>query len=213
MSTYVLSRSASFDRHVLGVLAPCARAALVRSTETLPPAPADVPSVVLVHARSFPTALERMLEGLVERADLAVGLAEDAPTLEGMLAVTGLGVQAYFNSYMADLHYQQMLRQVESGQTWFVPELLERALDVARTSLRFRGAEDPLAPLTPREREIALDVARGLSNREIAHGSGISERTVKSHLTRVFKKLGLKSRHALAIELRAEPPERLASIR
>jgi DNA-binding CsgD family transcriptional regulator len=48
--------------------------------------------------------------------------------------------------------------------------------------------------LTPRELEILELIALGLSNREIAERSGISENTVKSHSSRVFDKLGARRR-------------------
>jgi two-component system, NarL family, nitrate/nitrite response regulator NarL len=51
--------------------------------------------------------------------------------------------------------------------------------------------------LTPREREVALLVARGLSNKQVARELGVSSGTVKMHLHRVFQKLGAKSRSAL----------------
>jgi DNA-binding CsgD family transcriptional regulator len=51
--------------------------------------------------------------------------------------------------------------------------------------------------LTPREREVALLVARGLSNKLVARELGLSTGTVKQHLHRIFQKLGVRSRSAL----------------
>jgi DNA-binding NarL/FixJ family response regulator len=48
--------------------------------------------------------------------------------------------------------------------------------------------------LTPREYQIAMLVARGLSNREVARQLGISTGTVKLHMHHVIRKLGVKSR-------------------
>ena len=59
-----------------------------------------------------------------------------------------------------------------------------------------------LATLTPREREIALLVARGLSNAQIATRLGVTERTVKNRLTVVFHKLDVRSRVQLALWIR-----------
>jgi two-component system, NarL family, nitrate/nitrite response regulator NarL len=53
--------------------------------------------------------------------------------------------------------------------------------------------------LSPREREVALLVARGLSNKEVARQLGLSNGTVKIHLHRVFQKLGAKSRYRLIV--------------
>jgi DNA-binding NarL/FixJ family response regulator len=56
--------------------------------------------------------------------------------------------------------------------------------------------------LTRRERELAEHVADGLRNAEIGTRLGISEGTVKIHLNRIYRKLGLPSRVALALYLR-----------
>ncbi len=62
--------------------------------------------------------------------------------------------------------------------------------------------------LTPREREVALLVAQGLTNREIASELSISERTVATHVGRCLRKLGLGSRSRLAAWITEEeqPP-------
>ena len=48
--------------------------------------------------------------------------------------------------------------------------------------------------LSPREGEVALLVAGGLSNKQVAHELGISDGTVKIHMHSIFQKLGAKSR-------------------
>ena len=58
-----------------------------------------------------------------------------------------------------------------------------------------------LDELTKRERQVALAVADGLSNREIAERLSISERTVKARLTSVFQKLEVRDRVQLALLL------------
>jgi DNA-binding NarL/FixJ family response regulator len=57
----------------------------------------------------------------------------------------------------------------------------------------------PAGPLTPREREVAALVARGLSNRAIARELVITEATAERHLGNVYAKLGLASRAQLAV--------------
>lgn len=55
--------------------------------------------------------------------------------------------------------------------------------------------------LTRREQQIALAIANGRSNRDIASELGITEQTVKNHLTNIFGKVGVESRLQLALAL------------
>ncbi len=54
--------------------------------------------------------------------------------------------------------------------------------------------------LSPREREIALLVARGLSNKEVARELGVSHGTIKSHMHSILQKIGATSRYSLIVQ-------------
>lgn len=69
----------------------------------------------------------------------------------------------------------------------------------ARVVLGARRESAPTEPLTPREVEILSLVSGGLANKQIAHRLGISEKTVKAHLTTIFQRLGVSSRTEAAI--------------
>jgi DNA-binding NarL/FixJ family response regulator len=69
----------------------------------------------------------------------------------------------------------------------------------ARTILTARSAPDPLAGLSAREREVLELLVEGLPNKLIARRLGISEKTVKSHLTRVFREIGVTDRTQAAL--------------
>ena len=76
------------------------------------------------------------------------------------------------------------LRRIDDGET-VVDPIVSRLLGRQRR-------EDPLAELTPREREVLSLVAEGLSNRTIAERLFVTERTVEAHTKQVFLKLGLR---------------------
>ena len=65
----------------------------------------------------------------------------------------------------------------------------------------------PVLQLTPREREVAMHVARGSTNVEIAQALGITRRTVATHLERIYEHLGIHSRAALATLVGQSPTE------
>ncbi|WP_243093877.1 helix-turn-helix transcriptional regulator [Thermus thalpophilus] len=77
------------------------------------------------------------------------------------------------------------LKAVAQGEVWAERRKVAEAL------------EEPPPHLTLREKEVAALAALGLSNKEIAKELGISEKTVKAHLTLVFQKLGIKRRSEL----------------
>ena len=70
---------------------------------------------------------------------------------------------------------------------------------VARQLLTARAARSPGPSLTTREREVLELVRDGLANKQIARRLGISERTVKAHLTSVFSAIGVTDRTAAAL--------------
>jgi DNA-binding NarL/FixJ family response regulator len=75
------------------------------------------------------------------------------------------------------------------------------AAQLARRSLRTGGST--AESLTPRELDVLRGVARGLGNKQIGRELGLSPRTVQTHLTRVFAKLGVASRtEAVLVALR-----------
>jgi non-specific serine/threonine protein kinase len=78
-----------------------------------------------------------------------------------------------------------------------IDEAVRLVRPAGRLSANGRRARDGL-PLTAREREIALLVARGMTNKEIAKVLRISERTVDAHLEHMLNKLGYHSRSEIA---------------
>jgi len=90
------------------------------------------------------------------------------------------------------------IRTVASGDAVVAPSVTRRLLDAYAGRLpdlrSGPAAEYPVNSLTEREREILLEVARGLSNSEIATKLFVAEATVKTHLGRVLTKLDLRDR-------------------
>ncbi|MBS1898104.1 MULTISPECIES: response regulator transcription factor [unclassified Microbacterium] len=89
----------------------------------------------------------------------------------------------------------QAVRVVAAGDALLAPRITRRLLErFAESRPRTNGAELRLKGLTEREHEILVLVGRGLSNREIATDLFLAEQTVKTHVSRVFAKLGLRDR-------------------
>lgn len=106
----------------------------------------------------------------------------------------------------AEQHLIDTIRRVEAGETVIAGELLERARELASGG----GTGDPLHGLSPRERQIAEAVARGLRNREIGETLGMTEGSVKVYLNRIFDKLGVENRTELAIRVHRQATNALS---
>ena len=92
------------------------------------------------------------------------------------------------------------IRKVHAGELWFDRGTLESALERALTTQRRDESERAkVESLTPREREILLRVGEGLKNEAIARQLGISEKTVRNHLSAIFDKLGVRDRLELLL--------------
>ena len=198
MRILILSKSGSFNQHLKKVFGADNSVLFLPSLAKIEEL--DEAVIVLIHAASFADQIEVMLLQLKQLSVNAIGIAADKPTLREMLELNNSGTHAYFNSYMAEIHYRQMLQLVSDGQHWYLPELLKSALNLAKDAIKPESSSDQvLNNLTRREQEIASRVSKGLSNKEIANQCCITESTVKAHLTRIFKKSGVTDRVSLAV--------------
>ncbi|MFC6355341.1 response regulator [Luethyella okanaganae] len=103
---------------------------------------------------------------------------------------------------LKDVRPQELMaaiRTVHAGEAALAPRVTRRMIELFATELPSTTSPRPtvhasLAALTPREREILVTIAQGLSNAEIAAQFFLSESTVKTHVGRVLQKLGLRDR-------------------
>jgi DNA-binding NarL/FixJ family response regulator len=93
------------------------------------------------------------------------------------------------------------IRSVHAGHVVLPP-------DLAAALARGEGGPRRLGQLTPREREVLAELARGRSNREIARSLVVSEKTVKAHVSSILAKLDLADRTQAALyAVRHAPPD------
>jgi DNA-binding NarL/FixJ family response regulator len=89
----------------------------------------------------------------------------------------------------------EAVRVIAAGEALLAPAITRRLIaEFARLRPRQQALPERLETLTPRETEILVLVAAGLSNHEIASRLVLSDETVKTHVSHVLRKLGLRDR-------------------
>ncbi|KAB2314647.1 response regulator transcription factor [Betaproteobacteria bacterium SCN2] len=128
----------------------------------------------------------------------------NVPSDEEGLAVLEAGAVGYTNALAVPEVLHQVAAVVEHGGLWVGPALLQRLIaGMATRSAQINNSH--LDKLSAREREVALAVAGGASNKEVARRLEISERTVKAHLTAAFERLGVRDRLQLSLLINGTP--------
>jgi len=111
----------------------------------------------------------------------------------------GLGARGYLLKDTDRNTLFNTIRAAARGETLLKPEILERLLAPPAFKSEVSKPQEPWI-LTEREIEVLQAVAAGSISREIAYQLGITERTVKAHLTSIYSKLGVDSRAAAVSE-------------
>ena len=110
------------------------------------------------------------------------------------------GCRGYTHIFSTPDILQAVAHTIENGSVWVNHGLLSSL--IARVQPTAARPDAPrLAGLSPREMEVAKQVAQGKNNKQVAQQLGITERTVKAHLTSVYEKLQIKDRLQLAVLL------------
>ncbi len=134
-------------------------------------------------------------------------LADEAPETK-VLLLTGSGVEerifealeagalGYLSKTAQGEEILEAVRRVDAGDPSLPPEITRRLLS------RLSGTPDHrelVDPLTDREEEVLALVAEGMSNRDIAENLHVSETTVRTHVSHILGKVGVKNRVQAAL--------------
>ncbi len=160
-------------------------------------------SVVLVDAACTDHLL-KLLESFREAYPtlklVVIGLEED---LDSIAAIIAAGAMGYLTHKAQESEIHLALDIVLDGSIWAPRKALARLVGASRTAIGGEpAAEPPSAPpaFTAREEEVLRLLVAGHSNREIAGTLEIDEGTVKSHIGRLLRKVGVPNRTALSVQ-------------
>ena len=109
-----------------------------------------------------------------------------------IMEALGAGAIGYLLKHAGPDELLGAIRAASSGDSPLDPK-------AARAVLEERRGLNATQELSPREQEVLLLVRKGRANKQIARELGISERTVKAHLTNIFARIGVTDRTQAAL--------------
>lgn len=132
---------------------------------------------------------------------LMLTVSEDGQDLAAALRN---GAQGYLLKTIDGDLLAQAIRRAARGEPVVSPEMMGKLVAAfqsqgAPTPEPLPEEEEPASVLSPREEDVLREIARGLSNKEIARALDIAETTVKIHVQHILRKLGLSSRVQAAV--------------
>ena len=131
------------------------------------------------------------------------------PYPEQGVRLLALNVRGYANTYLDSHKLETALNVIQQGEMWLGSALVSYMLGLNRQAQSrdsVQGDTDNLdavvfKTLSEREQQIAQKILAGMQNKLIAAELGITERTVKAHLTAIYKKLNVRNRLELTLTL------------
>lgn len=143
--------------------------------------------------------IARVLKSVLPYASVVLMTAYDDE--EQLFEAVRVGAAAYFLKDLGPHELMDSIRRVSQGENLINEVALERPAVASRVLKQFHelsaegGDVEPLfVPLSNREIEVLDQIAHGNSNKEIARVLGISDQTVKNHITSILRKLAVNDR-------------------
>ncbi|MCK7460341.1 response regulator transcription factor [Idiomarina aminovorans] len=127
------------------------------------------------------------------------------PEAENLVTLLSFGARGYTSLAASTSVMERITAVIHQGGLWIPEQFLANLTGLSQKKVN-NGQELPssFAILSERERQVCEKVLAGLTNQKIADALFISERTVKEHLTKSFRKLGVKDRLQLVLKARKE---------
>lgn len=116
--------------------------------------------------------------------------------MDYLIKAVDIGVDGYILKDSESSELKKAIRAVRDGENYIQPSLIP----AMNSQLLNRDTDqDKISLLTNRELEVLVQVANGMFNKEIATNLNISERTVKNHISNIFKKIDVSDRTQAAV--------------
>ena len=167
----------------------------------------DEPDLVLIDPRYFPDPITPHVAEIAEsNQSLRIMIIENQSDRQvDQYALFKAGAHGFCKENISDALLNRAVQMVCEGEYWIQRKLIATIIDdlakeLTETNEHSTTGNNPVFDaLTPRELEVAKMVRLGGNNKMIARELDISERTVKAHLSAIFRKLDIQNRLHLAL--------------
>jgi DNA-binding NarL/FixJ family response regulator len=139
-----------------------------------------------------------VLRSLDRNTEVRPILLTAAAEKRDMVEALQLGARGLVLKHSATSLLHKCIRCVMSGEYWFGRDRMPEMIDALR-QLRQPQPTSPVQTLTRREISVIAAVVGGATNRDISEQLGLSEQTVKNHLSNIYDKVGVSNRLELAL--------------
>ena len=140
--------------------------------------------------------IEVLEELKVSKPDLKILILTVHGEVEYLIKAIDIGADGYIMKDSESSELKRAINEILSGEKYIQPSLIP----MLNNKLANRDIDkDKLNSLTNRELEVLVQVANGMFNKEIAINLNISERTVKNHISNIFKKIDVSDRTQAAV--------------
>ena len=157
----------------------------------------DVPDVLLLDINMPKMNGIEVLEEIRKRnISVKVLILTVHNEIDYLIKAVDIGVDGYILKDTESAELKKAINAVVSGESYIQPNLIP-ALNSKLVSRD--NDKDKIDSLTKRELEVLIQVANGMFNKEIAMSLNISERTVKNHISNIFKKIDVSDRTQAAV--------------
>ncbi len=154
--------------------------------------------LVLLGTRGGPNLFDVMASLKAARPDLRIIVTGSGADDETILKAIAAGAKGYVDEAASPAEFTQAIRIVTQGSVWAPRRVLSMFIERVSSS---PGRIFPAGRVTftDREKEVLEMLVAGRSNKEIGAALGIEERTVKAHVAKLMRKVGVQNRIALSV--------------
>ncbi|HEX3036780.1 MAG TPA: response regulator transcription factor [Thermodesulfobacteriota bacterium] len=155
------------------------------------------PGIVIVNDDREMNSLETIRLITQKHTDLKILLLIKDYNEDKELEALKMGVRGFLPERAIRADFIRCINAIDKGEMWIRRKVMEKLIQqlwVINPPQRQSSLSSSAPSLTERELEIMIMVSNGYTNKEIGEDLHISERTVKGTLSKIFKKLGIKSR-------------------